>query len=159
MHPAQSATISILGKNKEPIGFVGKLHPILSDKLKFNQALYVFEINIEEVISSVAPSVSKFKKLPVFGAVQRDIAFVVEKTVTNDEINKVIKKCADKNIFKSSKVFDIYEGENIEQGKKSMAYRITLQNENQTLTDETIQAEINKIKLGLEKNIIGLTLR
>ncbi len=159
MHPAQSATISILGKNKEPIGFVGKLHPILSDKLKFNQAIYVFEINIEEVISSIAPSVSKFKKLPVFGAVQRDIAFVVEKTVTNDEINKVIKKCADKNIFKSSKVFDIYEGENIEQGKKSMAYRITLQNENQTLTDETIQAEINKIKLGLEKNIIGLTLR
>ncbi len=159
MHPAQSATISILGKNKEPIGFVGKLHPILSDKLKFNQALYVFEINVEEVISSIAPSVSKFKKLPVFGAVQRDIAFVVEKTVTNDEINKVIKKCADKNIFKSSKVFDIYEGEKIEEGKKSMAYRITLQDENQTLTDETIQAEINKIKLGLEKNIIGLTLR
>ena len=159
IHPAQGATISILGKNREPIGFIGRLHPVLADKLKFNQPLYIFEINLEDVISSMAPSTAKYKKLPVFGAVQRDIAFVAPKEITVEEINKAIKKVADKAIFKSSKVFDIYEGENIEAGKKSLAFRITLQDENKTLTDDIIQSEVNKIKAGLEKNIIGLTLR
>ena len=159
IHPAQGATISILGKNREPIGFIGRLHPVLADKLKFNQPLYLFEINLEDIISSIAPSVAKYKKLPVFGAVQRDIAFIAPKETTIETINKTIKKLADKNIFKSSKVFDIYEGENIEQNKKSFAFRITLQDENKTLTDDIIQGEINKIKSGLEKNIIGLVLR
>lgn len=159
IHPAQGATISILGKNKESIGYIGKLHPILADKLKFNQPLYIFEINLEDVISSIAPSVVKYKKLPVFGAVQRDIALVVNKDTTIEAVNKAIKKNADKNLFKGSRVFDVYEGSNIEEGKKSMAFRITLQDENKTLTDDIIQTEINKIKAGLEKNIIGLSLR
>ena len=159
IHPAQGATISILGKNREPIGFIGTLHPVLADKLKFNQPLYIFEINLEDVIGALTPSVAKFKKLPIYGAVQRDIAFVTPKEVTVEQINKAIKKVADKNIFKGSKVFDIYEGSNIENGKKSLAFRITLQDENKTLTDEIIQGEINKIKAGLEKNIIGLSLR
>ncbi len=159
IHPAQGATISILGKNKETIGYIGKLHPILSDKLKFNQPLYIFEIDLENVINSIAPSVAKYKKLPVFGSVQRDIAFVVNKDTTIELVNKTIKKTADKSLFKGSRVFDIYEGSNIEAGKKSMAFRITLQDESKTLTDDIIQAEINKIKAGLEKNIIGLSLR
>ena len=159
IHPAQGATISILGKNKDVIGYIGRLHPILEDKMKFSQKLYIFEINLESVVESVNATVVKYKKLPVSLPVQRDIAFVAPNNITNDEINKIIKKTADKNIFKSSKLFDIYEGENIEQGKKSFAYRIILQDDNKTLTDDVIQAEINKIKSGLEKNIIGLTLR
>ncbi len=159
IHPAQGATISILGKNREPIGFIGRLHPVLADKLKLNQPLYLFEINLEDVISAITPNTVKFKKLPVFGAVTRDIALVAPKEVTIEQINKVIKKVADKNIFKGSKVFDIYEGANIEEGKKSFAFRITLQDENKTMTDEIIQSEINKIKSGLEKGIVGLALR
>ena len=159
LHPAQSATISILGKNKNIIGFIGRLHPVLEDKLKFNQKLFIFEINLEEVIEAYNLSVVKYKKLPVSLPVQRDIAFVAPKDITNEEIIKAIKKVADKNIFKSSRLFDIYEGENIEEGKKSFAYRITHQDENKTLTEDIIQGEINKIKSGLEKNIIGLSLR
>ena len=159
MHPAQSATVSILGKNKDIIGYIGRLHPVLEDKLKFNQKLFIFEINIEAVIEAINNNIVKYKKLPIFPAIQRDIAFIAPKEITNEEINKTIKKVADKSIFKSSKLFDIYEGNNIEEGKKSFAYRITLQDETKTLTDEIIQAEINKIKSGLEKNIIGLSMR
>ena len=159
IHPAQAATISILGKNKDIIGYLGRLHPILEDKMKFSQKLYVFEINLESVIEAVNPSVVKYKKLPSTLSVQRDIAFVAPKNITNEEINKAIKKVADKNIFKCSKLFDIYEGNNIEESKKSFAYRITLQDNDKTLTDDIIQAEINKIKSGLEKNIQGLVLR
>jgi len=91
--------------------------------------------------------------------VQRDIAFVTDKNITVEEINKIIKKTADKNIFKNAKLFDIYDGDGIEDGKKSLAFRITLQDSEKTLTDEIIQCEINKIKAGLEKNIVGLVLR
>ena len=82
-----------------------------------------------------------------------------EKTRKDNEIYKVIKKSADKNIFKGVKVFDVYQGAGIEEGKKSLAFRVTLQDENKTMTDDIIQGEINKIKLGLEKSITGLTLR
>ena len=127
--------------------------------MKFNQPLYIFEINLEEILASISPSVKKFKKLPVFAPVQRDVALLVNKETTIEDIEKAIKKVADKNLFKGSKVFDIYEGKGIEEGKKSLAFRITLQDETKTLTDETIQAEIAKIKAGLEKNIVGLQLR
>ncbi len=159
LHPFQSAAISILGKNKDTIGYIGRLHPILEDKFKLSQELYIFEINLESVIEVVNPVMIKYKRLPSALSIQRDIAFVAPKNITNEEIIKVIKKSADKNIFKASKIFDIYEGSNIEEGKKSFAYRITIQDDNKTLTDDIIQAEINKIKLGLEKGIQGLILR
>ncbi len=159
MHPAQSAKISLMGKNFTNLGYVGKIHPILKDKMKFNQDLYVFEINLEAILEAVAPSIVKYKKLPVFLPVTRDIAFALDEEVTNEAILKVIKKVADKNIFKGAKVFDIYQGEHIEKGKKSMAYRITLQDENQTLTDEIIDKEMSKIREGLTKNIPGVILR
>ena len=79
--------------------------------------------------------------------------------MTNEAVLKAIKKIADKNIFKGAKVFDIYQGEHIEEGKKSMAYRITLQDENQTLTDEVIDKEMNKIREGLVKALPDVVLR
>jgi len=104
-------------------------------------------------------SVVKYKKLTSTTPVLRDIAFVVGDEVTNADIVKTIKKCADKNILKDTNLFDIYKGENIGEGKKSLAYRISLQDDNKTLTDAEIEAEVNKIKDGLVKNIQGLVLR
>ena len=159
MHPAQSAKISLMGKNFTTLGYVGKIHPILKDNMKFNQDLFVFELNLEAILEAVSQTTVKYKKLPVFLPVMRDIAFAVDKDVTNETILKAIKKIADKNIFKGAKVFDIYQGEHIEAGKKSMAYRIILQDENQTLTDEVIDKEMTKIRDGLVKSVAGLSLR
>ena len=159
MHPAQSTKISLLGKNFTNIGYMGKIHPILKDKLKFNQDLYVFELDLEAILQAVSPNAIKYKKLPVFAPVSRDIAFALDENVTNETILKTIKKIADKSLFKGAKVFDIYQGEHIEKGKKSMAYRITLQDENQTLTDEIIDKEMKKIREGLEKSLPGAVLR
>ncbi len=160
MHPYQTATIELLGKNPVNIGYVGKIHPVLSDKLKFNQDLFVFEINLEILLKNINfNSAVKYKKLPISTPVLRDIAFVVENKTTDMDIMKTIKKVSDKNIFKGAKLFDIYRGENIGADKKSMAYRIILQDDKKTLTDSEIEAEINKIKNGLVKNIQGLNLR
>lgn len=103
--------------------------------------------------------VVKYKKLPQTTPITRDIAFVADKSISNADILKVVKKFSDKNISKGAKIFDIYEGANIEAGKRSVAYRITLQDENKTLTDEIIEAEISKIKQGLEKTFAGLSFR
>ena len=160
MHPYQTATIELLGKNPINIGYVGKIHPVLSDKLKFNQDLFVFEINLEILLKNINfNNVVKYKKLPISTPVLRDIAFVVEDKTTDMDIMKTIKKVSDKNIFKGAKLFDIYRGENIGLNKKSMAYRIILQDDTKTLTDSEIEAEVNKIKDGLVKNISGLALR
>ncbi len=153
MHPAQSAKISLLGKNFQNLGYVGKIHPILKDKMKFNQDLYVFELNLEAILEAASNTLVKYKKLSSSLPVQRDIAFAVDENVTNEQILKAIKKIADKNLFSGAKVFDIYQGEHIEKGKKSMAYRITLHDENQTLTDEVIDKEMTKIREGLQKSL------
>lgn len=160
MHPYQTATVGLLGKNLTNLGYFGKLHPVLADKMKLNQDLFVFELDLDEILGAMRDSgVVKYKKLPQTTPITRDIAFVADKSISNADILKVVKKFSDKNISKGAKIFDIYEGANIEAGKRSVAYRITLQDENKTLTDEIIEAEISKIKQGLEKTFAGLSFR
>lgn len=159
LHPAQCAQIQLLGKNPTVIGFVGKIHPILKDSLKLNQDLFIFEFDLELILASLNNSVVKYKKLSTFNLVQRDIAFMVDTNCDYSEIQKVIKKSADKTIFKGSQIFDIYQGENIENGKKSLAIRVYLQDENSTLKDEVIEGEINKVKVALAASISSIVLR
>lgn len=159
LHPAQCAQIQLLGKNPTVIGFVGKIHPILKDGLKLNQDLFIFELDLEVILASLNSSVVKYKKLSPFNIVQRDIAFMIDVNCDYSEIQKVIKKSADKVIFKGSQIFDIYQGENIENGKKSVAIRVYLQDESSTLKDEVIEGEINKIKNALAASIPSIALR
>ena len=106
-------------------------------------SLYIFEINLEEVISAINPSTVKYKKLPIYGAVQRDIAFSAPKEITVEELYKAIKKSADKNIFKGAKVFDIYEGENIEKGKNNPPDEVQLETIADVLSlDEQMRFEL-----------------
>ncbi len=160
MHPYQTATVELLGKNALNIGYFGKVHPVLADKMKLNQDLFVFEIDLEEILKAINVSgTTRYKKLAQTFPITRDIAFVTNKETTNSDILRAIKKFSDKNIYKGAKIFDIYEGANIGEGKRSVAYRITLQDENKTLTDEIIEAEISKIKAGLEKTFADLSFR
>lgn len=159
LHPAQCARVELLGKTPTTLGYIGKIHPILKDDLKLNQDLYVFELDLETILQCIAPTLIKFKKLPQFGVVQRDIALGVDVSTTYEQIFKIIKKTADKNIFKNAQVFDVYQGENIEKGKKSVAIRLFLQDENATLNDSQIEAEVNKIKTALQGSIANLMLR
>lgn len=160
MHPYQTATVGLLGKNLINLGYFGKLHPVLADKMKLNQDLFVFELDLDEILGAICDSGTvKYRKLPQTTPITRDVAFVADKNITNTDILKAIKKFSDKNISKGAKIFDIYEGLNIETNKRSVAYRITLQDENKTLTDDIIEAEILKIKQGLEKTFQGLSFR
>ena len=92
----------------------------------------------------------KFKEISIYPEIKKDIAIVVEKNITSDEIAKTIKSNGGKLLIKSE-VFDVYEGNNLPQGKRSIAYSLTFGANDRTLTDEEINPIIEKIIVGLEK--------
>lgn len=159
LHPYRSAKLVMLGKNLTELGFIGQIHPILKDKLKLNQDAFLFELNLDEILKAVNPATVRYKKLAQFPEVQRDLAFVVPEKVSYDELQKVVKKAVQANIFKGCEVFDVYQGENIEKGFKSVAFRVKMQDENATLTDEIVDSQMKSVRDNLEKSFEGIKLR
>lgn len=160
MHPYRSAKVNVLGKNLTCIGYFGQIHPILKDKLKIKgQDVFMFEINLDNLISIIKEHTVRFKKLPQFPEVRRDLAFVINEEVSFDDIQRVIKGAVQQNIFKGSEVFDVYQGENIEKGFKSLAFRIKMQDENATLTDEVIDRQMNNVRTKLQKTYAEISFR
>ena len=159
MHPYKTAKLVMLGKTPKNIGFFGQIHPLLKDKMKLNQDAFIFEVNLDEIISCVHESVPHFKHLPQYPEVQRDMAFVIPESVTYAELQKVIKKSAQGNLFKGSEIFDVYQGEHIKEGFKSLAFRIKLQDENATLTEEVIERQMSAVKTGLQKAYSEISFR
>ena len=160
MHPYRSAKVNVLGKNLTCIGYFGQIHPILKDKLKIKgQDVFMFEINLDSLISIIKEHTVRFKKLPQFPEVRRDLAFVINEEVSFDDIQRVIKGAVQQNIFKGSEVFDVYQGENIEKGFKSLAFRIKMQDENATLTDEVLDRQMNNVRTKLQKTYAEISFR
>ncbi len=159
LHPYRSAVLTLLGKTPQIIGFYGELHPELVDKMKFNQNVFLFNLDLDLLISSVNISTPRFKKLAQFPAVQRDIAVVVPSKLSWDELEKTIKKGVDNKFFNGCEIFDVYESEHIEKGFKSVAFRVKLQDANNTMTDDIIESQIANLRAVLKKNISDLTFR
>ena len=159
LHPGKCAKLVLLGKQPLEVGFFGELHPILKDKEKFQQNVYIFEINLEELLKAAHISTIRYKKLAQFPEVQRDLAFIVPENISHDEIAKIIKKSVKNNLFNGEELFDIYQGEHIQEGFKSMAFRIKFLDEQATLTDETVEEQMNSIRNNLKKSISELSFR
>lgn len=159
LHPYKTAVITILGKNPQPVGYFGQIHPLLKDKLKLNQDAFIFKLDLDEVIAIIKETTPRFKKLSQFPEVRRDLAFVINEDVTFDDIQRVIKGAVQQNIFKGSEVFDVYQGENIKEGFKSLAFRIKMQDENATLTDEVIEGQMNSVRNKLQKAYADISFR
>lgn len=160
LHPYRSAKVNILGKNLTNIGYFGQLHPILKDKLKIKgQEVFIFEIDLDEIIGIIKEHTTRYKKLPQFPEVRRDLAFIINEEVSFEDIQRVIKGAVQQNIFKGSEIFDVYQGENIEKGFKSLAFRIKMQDENATLTDEVIEHQMNNVRAKLQKTYAEISFR
>ncbi len=147
LHPGQSA--EILNADGELIGLMGMLHPTLEKKLGFETPVFLFELVQELVFKKVLP---KFEVLSKFPSVRRDMALLVEEKVTSAEIVSNILNC-NESFIKDVQVFDIYRGEGVEDGFKSVAISLILQDASQTLTDSVIDAIFNKVLEALSKEI------
>jgi len=159
MHPYRTAQVLLLGKKPEPIGYFGQIHPSLKDKLKLNQDAFMFELDLDAIISAVKETTPRFKHLPQFPEVRRDLAFIIDEKVSFEEIQKVIKGAVQQNIFKGSEVFDVYQGEHVDKGYKSLAFRIKMQDENATLTDEIIEKQMQSVREKLQKTYADIAFR
>ena len=114
---------------------------------------------MDEVISAVKETVPRFKHLSQYPEVKRDLAFIINDNVSCDDIQKVIKSAVKQNIFKGSEIFDVYQGEHVEEGFKSVAFRIKMQDETATLTDEIIEQQMTSVREKLQKAYAQISFR
>ncbi len=148
MHPGQTAEISV---NKDIVGMVGKLHPSVE-----KEDVYVLEINLDKLLNKRTGKM-KFKEISKYPEISKDLAIVVDKNISADEIAKLIKKAAGALLTKTE-IFDVYEGVNIPKNKRSIAYSLSFGTMDRTLTDEEINNIMSKIIENLQ-NKIGAELR
>ncbi|MCW8888229.1 MAG: phenylalanine--tRNA ligase subunit beta, partial [Gammaproteobacteria bacterium] len=151
LHPGQSARILYDG---EEIGLLGMIHPDVAKKLSIPARTFVFEIALKPLQNGV---ISQFKPLSKYPALRRDLAFVVDKNVAANELISAIREAAPP-FMRNLKLFDLYQGEHIDSGRKSLALGLTLQEETRTLTDPEVEDAINTIVNHLREEF-GATLR
>lgn len=152
-HFGRCAKVSAGGKE---LGIIGQIHPSVCRKFGIDTPVYVGELDFENVFLNINSNV-KFKELPKYPALTRDIAMIVDKTVPVAEIERIITK-AGGAILEEIKLFDVYEGEQIEKGKKSVAYSAIFRAPDRSLTGEEVQTVFDKIMQKLEGQI-GAVLR
>ena len=148
VHPGQSALISV---NNDVVGLIGRVHPTLT-----KEAVYVFEIDLDKLLDKKVGKM-KYKEVSKFPSVKKDLAVVVDKDASSSEIGTLIKKAAGSSLTKID-VFDVYTGKGIDENKKSIAYSLTFEKMDRTLTDEEINTSLSKIIELLEKKA-GAELR
>ncbi len=136
-HPGRCAHVSC--KNKH-IATIGEIHPKVLENFGIKKRLYIFEINIEET-SRVADLEVHYSPVPRYPAIEKDIALVVDKDLQVGSLEEIIKKYGKKNL-ESVKLFDIFQGDQVGENKKSVAYALTFRAKDRTLTDD----EVNKIQ-------------
>ena len=127
-HPYQTAEISV---NNDVCGIIGKLHP---NEIKDD--VYVLEINLDKLLSKKTGKMT-FKEISKFPIVNKDLAIVVDKSVTASELQNEIKRAGGK-LFLGAKVFDVYEGATLGTNKKSIAVSLSFGANDRTLTDEEV---------------------
>ena len=134
-HPGQSANINVAGR---VVGIMGKLHPSTC-----KDDVYVVELSLDMLLKNVVGKI-KYKELNKYPTIVKDFAVIVDKNIQASEIMKVIKKAGGK-ILTNIEVFDVYEGKNIEEGKRSIAFSLTFEDYTKTLTDEEVTNTFNKV--------------
>lgn len=153
-HPGKCADILIDGKKA---GIIGEIHPDVSERFNIETEVYVSEIDFEALYAASSASAVKYKKIARMPAVERDIAVIVDKDVPVAEIRSIIEKVSGKYL-ESVSLFDVYEGKQIPEGKKSVAYNAVYRSAEQTLTDNDINKVFSKVVKALEREL-GAVLR
>ena len=151
LHPGQSASIYL---KERLIGYIGAVHPQHQKRLGVNGRVFVFELFLDSLSHRQLPEAAEISKFP---SNRRDIAIVVDETISVGDILSYIEKIGENQLV-GLNLFDIYRGTGIETSKKSLAISLTLQNVTRTLEDQDIQAIVDKIVFELQ-NKYGATLR
>lgn len=139
LHPGRSANILL---NNSIIGFLGQVHPLLSKEFDLKET-YVFDVDMDKLLEAYE-NLPSFNQIPRYPAVARDVAFILDEHVPASEVQRLIEQLG-APIVKDVHVFDLYKGENLPEGKKSIAYNLIYQDPNKTLKDEEVDKSFKDI--------------
>ncbi|MBI1425252.1 MAG: phenylalanine--tRNA ligase subunit beta [Gammaproteobacteria bacterium] len=151
LHPGQSARIF---RDDVPVGWLGAIHPQVAKSLDIDQTMYLFELTTDSLQRGSLPTYQAVSKYP---AVRRDLAIVVDKAVSAQNVQDCIRKAAPQTLVKVE-LFDMYTGEGIDSGRKSLALGLTLQDLSRTLTESDVETVQQRVVEQLQKDL-GATLR
>lgn len=152
-HPGRCARLLI---RKKSAGIIGEIHPDVAEKYGIDDRVYVAEIDLK-ILYDASRTDMQYKPLPKFPAISRDIAILVPEDVMVSDIENIIRK-AGGGLVEDTKLFDVYTGKQVPEGKKSVAYSIVYRSEQKTLVDE----EVNKVHASVIKMLeekLGAQLR
>ena len=151
-HPGRCAVLTIGGKR---LGVIGELHPKVAENYGISERVYSFSLDVNMLYQYANP-VKTYTPLPKFPAVSRDLALICDDGIPVLTLEKAIVRGAGR-LLEKIKLFDVYKGEQIEAGKKSVAFSIILRSNDGTLTDEQTAGVLKKVMKELEK--AGASLR
>ena len=152
-HPGRCAMITIDGVN---VGVMGQVHPLVAKNYGFDVDVYCAEINFTAVMGLLLPDAT-YTPLPKYPSVTRDLALVCDESVTVADAENTIRVSAGK-LLRGVKLFDIYRGTGVPEGKKSMAFSLELRADDRTLTDTDSEQVVSKVLKALAERV-GATLR
>ena len=147
LHPGRTALISI---NGQPVGFVGQVHPATAKAYDIPET-YVAELNLSAIEEQLQPA-QPFTEITKFPAVSRDVALLLKAEITHQEVLDAIQAAGVKRLT-DIKLFDIFSGDKLGVGLKSMAYSLTFQNPEASLTDEEVSKYMEKIEKSLTEKL------
>ena len=152
-HPGRCAKVTIGGID---VGYVGQIHPLVAKNYDIDGEVYCAEINFTALLNLQLPEAT-YTPLPKYPSVTRDLAVVCDEAITVAEVENVITSAAGK-LLRNIRLFDIYRGTGVPEGKKSMAFSLELRADDRTLTDTDSEQVVSKI-LDALKAKIGVILR
>ena len=152
LHPGRSAVILKDGRH---LGIIGEIHPEVQENYGIDVKTYVAKLNIPELMECAENKIT-YRPLPKFPATTRDLSLIVDDEIPVAELEKAIRKAVGK-ILEKITLFDVYKGKQIEEGKKSVSYSISMRSHEGTLTDEQADSAMKKALKALAD--IGAELR
>lgn len=152
-----AAALTLSTRSGKQLGTLGILSKKLLKRMDIEQDVMYAEFDWDALVKLAMKKKVQYSPLPKTHPVRRDMALLLDKEVTFDQVENVIRE-SERRLLRTVKLFDVYEGEHLPEGKKSYAVAITLQDTEKTLTDKQIDGVMGKITTNLEKRL-GATLR
>ncbi len=152
-HPGKSAEVLA---GKKVLGTFGEVHPKVLSNYSMDKPSYVLEMDLK-MLYNLADLDRKYTEIPKYPSVTRDIAVLIDNAVLVQDMEKIFKKQGG-SLLESYKLFDVYKGKQLPEGKKSVAYNLVYRNREKTLTDKEVGKVHEKIVRTLE-HVLGATLR
>ena len=152
-HPGRCADLYVEGQY---VGVFGQVHPLVAANYGISSEIYCAELNFTALMTLLAPE-ALYRPLPKFPSVERDLALVCDETLTAAQVEAVIAS-AGGTLLRSVKLFDLYRGKGIPEGKKSLAFALELRADDRTLTDADSDGVVKNILTALNEKL-GVILR